>query len=259
MQPLTQVPSLISFVTSCSFTNLCFLNGYVTCFFRPSLGRLVLSSNTCLFVVYSQCYDTVRTAAHRYNVTTVHNSIIRKQRSGFITGLQYPKQFVLPVKNSFQAVDVEDVGYRASFYEQCIIEVNKIAVQGRRVFNNATSSKTDKYAVISGTTFIDDVADTTRYSFFRRMLKRRTHSVLRNRRIVHSLSRGKYFFRRLNDLRGLSDFRLPNGKLLTRRTVSKKAPAHTRRVLNVLLPFFHFILLREKISLRKRAEYTLDI
>jgi hypothetical protein len=82
-----------------------------------------------------------------------------------------------------------------SFYESCILEINKIAVEGKRVFRNHASSKKSSTVNRGSFTYVDDLPLSTnlcirRFTYLNRRYSRRRYHARKHRlyrvRVVRS-------------------------------------------------------------------------
>lgn len=196
--PQIKTACILSFVIYSSFTDYRIVNKLVTCFSSSIYGFLYMRSkkefsyyNVPLLVGFS-----LRTTAIRFYARIAISSMSRTFIHPMYTPGILPRRIVaLPFTGFTKYVPVY-TSASLSFYESSIVEINKIAVNGKRVFRNSTSSRKPKF---SNTTmiFLDDNSS-TRSRYISRLSRRRGYLFRRSRRILRKVVRNRYVFRRFS-------------------------------------------------------------
>lgn len=274
---------LLSYIMHSSFTRYQIAPNLVTCFRSNELFKFCLFSRTAIRYHEVPCAHGffLRATAIRFNarsvLTTLASTFIErfKESTYLPTTTAYLSRVELSLeKKAVRGIDstrantvvsdsdsdsdsANNSNSKLSFYEASIIEINKIAVLGKRVFRNATSSRKIKFS-LSGS-YIDELVDNTRAVAIRTTARRRQYMYRRSRRLLRNMVRLKYGFSRFYKRCNLSSLR-PTLFSDTQSAARPSIPSvHRQRLTKQLLIFFYSIVLRDKVSLRIREKYPFDI
>ena len=176
---------------------------------------------------------------------------IYRSRSVRASAARYRRTLKLTLPAAEKAKD-----RKHSFYESSIIEINKIAVLGKRVFRNATSSRKVKFS-LSGS-YIDELFTSTLSDFARKSSSRRTYLFRRSRKILRKIVRRKYLFLRFPKRGNISSLRSNLLSITKSATRPAILSVHKQRLTKQILTFFYSIVLRGKVTLRMREKYPFD-
>ena len=260
------IPSILSFISNSSFINFQIVHASVTCVSKNILGRIYLRSRTCAtyYKVPIVFGFSLRTTAIRFYAQSLLNYIRRNTHISFFTPALLASSFhnalspLVVTKKDITVLHDKKIT-KTSFYENCIIEINKIASLGKRVFRNPTSSKPKKFAVGVDFKFIDDVYEQTTSFFNSRFLKRRQYIYRRALRISRRFAKNRYIFSRTDNSKRSSVIAY---SFLNRHDVYIPkyvySSVHKQRAIKYIIHFLNTIVLREKISLRIRAKYPFN-
>jgi hypothetical protein len=290
---------ILSFIMHSPFTRYKIVPGLITCFSSKAkaLFTLVLFSRTAIryYEVPIEHGFFLRTTAIRFNARRVitnialrvhtHTRIAHRvnmlnrralcQKNEYLLNSSLKKE----KKRRRRALITEILLFRSqfskkkhtktnkkqrkklSFYENSIVEINKIAFLGKRVFRNATSSRKVKFSLRGN--YIDELFESTRSGVLRKHSRRRQYMFRRSRRILRKIARRKFCFRRFRRFRlSRRMSQLLNSNAIRSKTADRPRPRpmyfRHHSVAKRLLTFFYSLVLREKLSLRMREKYPFD-